>query len=137
MGLGILELPTSPLSGVRSSHLSYRPGFTVFRSSALSYELSSFDRAKLGARRSQLDVFEDKVERASRLSREMTIMRTHSGKRGLKRVSSQPSVRRKAYFRLASQVGSKDGYMATSHALASLARSFALGARRECHDVLS
>jgi hypothetical protein len=36
----------------------------------LSYEFSSFDRAKLGARRSQLDVFEDKVERASRLSRE-------------------------------------------------------------------
>ena len=26
MGLGRLELPTSPLSGVRSSHLSYRPG---------------------------------------------------------------------------------------------------------------
>ena len=25
MGLGRLELPTSPLSGVRSSHLSYRP----------------------------------------------------------------------------------------------------------------
>ena len=27
VGLGRLELPTSPLSGVRSSHLSYRPGF--------------------------------------------------------------------------------------------------------------
>ena len=26
MGLGRVELPTSPLSGVRSSHLSYRPG---------------------------------------------------------------------------------------------------------------
>ena len=25
MGLGRLELPTSPLSGVRSNHLSYRP----------------------------------------------------------------------------------------------------------------
>ena len=25
MGLGRLELPTSPLSGARSSHLSYRP----------------------------------------------------------------------------------------------------------------
>jgi hypothetical protein len=25
MGLGGLEPPTSPLSGVRSSHLSYRP----------------------------------------------------------------------------------------------------------------
>ena len=25
VGLGRVELPTSPLSGVRSSHLSYRP----------------------------------------------------------------------------------------------------------------
>ena len=25
VGLGRLELPTSPLSGVRSNHLSYRP----------------------------------------------------------------------------------------------------------------
>ena len=28
VGLGRFELPTSPLSGVRSSHLSYRPGAT-------------------------------------------------------------------------------------------------------------
>ena len=28
VGLGRVELPTSPLSGVRSSHLSYRPGHT-------------------------------------------------------------------------------------------------------------
>ncbi|CAN0449722.1 unnamed protein product, partial [Laminaria digitata] len=27
VGLGGLEPPTSPLSGVRSNHLSYRPGF--------------------------------------------------------------------------------------------------------------
>ena len=27
VGLDRLELSTSPLSGVRSSHLSYRPGF--------------------------------------------------------------------------------------------------------------
>lgn len=31
VGLGRFELPTSPLSGVRSNQLSYRPGF-VFRS---------------------------------------------------------------------------------------------------------
>src|SRR5947209_3201219 len=31
VGLGRLELPTSPLSGVRSSHLSYRPGQTQAR----------------------------------------------------------------------------------------------------------
>src|SRR5216684_5180424 len=30
VGLGRLELPTSPLSGVRSSHLSYRPGSTAY-----------------------------------------------------------------------------------------------------------
>ena len=29
VGLGRLELPTSPLSGVRSSHLSYRPGLYI------------------------------------------------------------------------------------------------------------
>jgi hypothetical protein len=28
VGLGRIELPTSPLSGVRSSRLSYRPGWT-------------------------------------------------------------------------------------------------------------
>src|SRR5207302_3990476 len=28
VGLGRVELPTSPLSGVRSSHLSYRPGYS-------------------------------------------------------------------------------------------------------------
>ena len=27
VGLGGLELPTSPLSGVRSNHLSYRPNY--------------------------------------------------------------------------------------------------------------
>ncbi len=29
VGLGRVELPTSPLSGVRSSHLSYRPGWLL------------------------------------------------------------------------------------------------------------
>ena len=57
VGLGRVELPTSPLSGVRSSHLSYRPGFTVFPQLRVEPRVSSFDRAKLGARRSQLDVF--------------------------------------------------------------------------------
>ncbi len=33
VGLGRLELPTSPLSGVRSNHLSYRPG-RLFRYTA-------------------------------------------------------------------------------------------------------
>ncbi len=37
VGLGRLELPTSPLSGVRSSHLSYRPGGSATYTS-LSWE---------------------------------------------------------------------------------------------------
>jgi hypothetical protein len=39
VGLGGLEPPTSPLSGVRSSHLSYRPnllGVNILRDSLLS-----------------------------------------------------------------------------------------------------
>jgi hypothetical protein len=31
VGLGRVELPTSRLSGVRSNHLSYRPGELIFR----------------------------------------------------------------------------------------------------------
>ena len=47
VGLGRVELPTSPLSGVRSSHLSYRP--------RIPEKLENY--------------FEDKVERAPQLSR--------------------------------------------------------------------
>ena len=36
MGLGRFELPTSPLSGVRSNQLSYRPAFTRSNSSTWS-----------------------------------------------------------------------------------------------------
>ena len=36
VGLGRLELPTSPLSGVRSNHLSYRPLSKLARAYALS-----------------------------------------------------------------------------------------------------
>ena len=54
VGLGRVELPTSPLSGVRSSQLSYRPSFCwrpTFKSKYTGKEI------------------EDKVERADRLSR--------------------------------------------------------------------
>ena len=40
VGLGRVELPTSPLSGVRSSHLSYRPVFPSYSPGAQDYELS-------------------------------------------------------------------------------------------------
>ena len=36
VGLGRVELPTSPLSGVRSNQLSYRPGFIVDTSTGAS-----------------------------------------------------------------------------------------------------
>ena len=42
VGLGRVELPTSPLSGVRSSHLSYRPGSTG--SSPVSAQTGGADR---------------------------------------------------------------------------------------------
>jgi hypothetical protein len=44
VGLGGLEPPTSPLSGVRSSHLSYRPNrlaVNILRDSLLSSNRSS------------------------------------------------------------------------------------------------
>jgi hypothetical protein len=37
VGLGRLELPTSPLSGVRSNHLSYRPALTRFSFSVTAF----------------------------------------------------------------------------------------------------
>jgi hypothetical protein len=36
VGLGRVELPTSPLSGVRSSHLSYRPGWLMINQNAIN-----------------------------------------------------------------------------------------------------
>ncbi len=49
VGLGRVELPTSPLSGVRSSHLSYRPGYSIKLPepcmTALSYQPSAFSRS--------------------------------------------------------------------------------------------
>ena len=40
MGLGRVELPTSPLSGVRSNHLSYRPG----RARLLAHHLAGVNK---------------------------------------------------------------------------------------------
>jgi hypothetical protein len=57
VGLGRVELPTSPLSGVRSSQLSYRPGFPCRNSSAPAPQISNHD----------LKRFEDKVEHAGKL----------------------------------------------------------------------
>jgi hypothetical protein len=95
VGLGRVELPTSPLSGVRSSHLSYRPGLECSRNlkSFSDVILSRFWRripnpgnvlevgilrlrnASPSAERysaqddKRKNYFEDKVERALQLSR--------------------------------------------------------------------
>jgi hypothetical protein len=42
VGLGRVELPTSPLSGVRSSHLSYRPGLACTKSACTNYPEPEF-----------------------------------------------------------------------------------------------
>ena len=57
VGLGRFELPTSPLSGVRSNQLSYRPQFES--------QSESHSRAKISS--SIQKGFEDKVERALEL----------------------------------------------------------------------
>jgi hypothetical protein len=41
VGLGRVELPTSPLSGVRSSHLSYRPGLPPRHPAVQVYKLEA------------------------------------------------------------------------------------------------
>ena len=66
VGLGRVELPTSPLSGVRSNQLSYRPVFERphFREPGGSYKPYSV-----------LKGFEDKVERARAATPAMTIVR--------------------------------------------------------------
>jgi hypothetical protein len=67
VGLGRVELPTSPLSGVRSSQLSYRPvpeRATAGSPAALEQIPHSFElqiHSAIG--------FEDKVERAERRRR--------------------------------------------------------------------
>jgi hypothetical protein len=50
VGLGRLELPTSPLSGVRSSHLSYRPSVRAF------YHRPSRHRQRIRFRRRRLAI---------------------------------------------------------------------------------
>jgi hypothetical protein len=55
VGLGRVELPTSPLSGVRSSHLSYRPGFPIVHLSPSDAGLLAFSSSLnlIGSAKSQ------------------------------------------------------------------------------------
>jgi hypothetical protein len=57
VGLGRFELPTSPLSGVRSNQLSYRPGSTAQR--RLQFLFQVFEKKG----------FEDQGEHADQLRR--------------------------------------------------------------------
>jgi hypothetical protein len=66
VGLGRVELPTSPLSGVRSNQLSYRPVLAAPPAGLLRIARSP---AALEQPLSVLKGFEDKVERAGQLSR--------------------------------------------------------------------
>ena len=69
VGLGRFELPTSPLSGVRSNQLSYRPERPIL----LAAPLPAFNTARSPAALQNLihlkKGFEDKVERARQLRR--------------------------------------------------------------------
>jgi len=54
VGLGRLELPTSPLSGARSSHLSYRPialADNAFPAPSTSVEIGSGIRLESGRKK--------------------------------------------------------------------------------------
>ena len=83
VGLGRVELPTSPLSGVRSSHLSYRPGcfkiprpipepkFAIGRRPSVVGQTLDEYASGFGRRPKTNDrrlFFEDMVERAAGLS---------------------------------------------------------------------
>jgi hypothetical protein len=60
VGLGRFELPTSPLSGVRSNQLSYRPQSGPMRPEGTQPDLVSLFLSKS---------FEDQVEHAEQLRR--------------------------------------------------------------------
>src|ERR1700757_3050816 len=70
VGLGRVELPTSPLSGVRSNQLSYRPKLVSNRAvSPAGLDHTARSPAARTNSHSLLMGFEDKVEHADRLRR--------------------------------------------------------------------
>jgi len=66
VGLGRFELPTSPLSGVRSNQLSYRPG-KMPRSLAAEAPAALLLHRSTAQGRALSKGFEDTVERAMQL----------------------------------------------------------------------
>jgi hypothetical protein len=75
VGLGRVELPTSPLSGVRSNQLSYRPVSELATTGSPAALYSQFPRCRISLSIFDLEFrlfsksFEDKVEHAERLRR--------------------------------------------------------------------
>jgi hypothetical protein len=80
VGLGRFELPTSPLSGVRSNQLSYRPkvGRPDRRITSKNWKRGGFYKSH-----SVLKGFEDKVERADELRSSRLSCESISQKEGL------------------------------------------------------
>lgn len=73
VGLGRFELPTSPLSGVRSNQLSYRPGFRRIDSTGVLARSRPANR--LAGRSGALSKgFEDTVEHAKTAMQSWTIV---------------------------------------------------------------
>jgi hypothetical protein len=68
VGLGRFELPTSPLSGVRSNQLSYRPDSTASVPKDQCAGCSVVDSKEVN-NRALSKGFEDTVERAKQLRR--------------------------------------------------------------------
>ena len=80
VGLGRFELPTSPLSGVRSNHLSYRPevGVRECRRQTPSLEIPARGPSNLcGSSRRACDAFLLKGGDPAARSRTATLLRLH------------------------------------------------------------
>jgi hypothetical protein len=78
VGLGRLELPTSPLSGARSSHLSYRP---IWEATAVQYKHDS-GRATNGSsteRKKRTKKASDRHARNSGIAQKITLSRVFGG----------------------------------------------------------
>jgi hypothetical protein len=89
VGLGRFELPTSPLSGVRSNQLSYRPkvGRPDRRDTSLLQSAAALYKSH-----SVLKGFEDKVEHAERLRHSRRSCKSDQPKRRLDSNSDQLQV---------------------------------------------
>jgi hypothetical protein len=68
VGLGRLELPTSPLSGARSSHLSYRPNEEANAATNNGSMISAAARRGQGAAQNSADVTTGTISNSTKSS---------------------------------------------------------------------